>query len=59
MTRPDVDNVNLGAVTAAFVGATKLDHLDQALAALDLTLDDEECAFVEEPYQPHPLLGHG
>ena len=46
-------------VTAPIIGASKADHLEQALAALDLELDDEECALLEEPYQPHPVLGHG
>jgi 1-deoxyxylulose-5-phosphate synthase len=46
------------AVTAPIVGATKLDHLEQALAALDVTLDDDEAASLEELYQPHPVLGH-
>jgi aryl-alcohol dehydrogenase (NADP+) len=33
-------------------------HLDQAVAALEIELSDEECAFLEEPYTPHPVLGH-
>ncbi len=45
-------------VVAPIVGASKLDHLDDALAALDLTLDDVERTALEEPYQPHPVLGH-
>jgi aryl-alcohol dehydrogenase (NADP+) len=47
------------AVTAPIVGATKLAHLDDAIAALDVELSDEEIARLEEPYQPHPVLGHG
>jgi aryl-alcohol dehydrogenase (NADP+) len=46
-------------VTAPIVGATRMEHLDQALAALEIELDAEECAHLEEPYQPHPVLGHG
>jgi 1-deoxyxylulose-5-phosphate synthase len=46
-------------VTAPIVGATKIDHLEDALAAAGLTLSDEEIARVEEPYVPHPVLGHG
>jgi aryl-alcohol dehydrogenase-like predicted oxidoreductase len=46
-------------VTAPIVGATKLQHLQDALAAETLTLSDEEIARVEEPYVPHPVLGHG
>jgi aryl-alcohol dehydrogenase (NADP+) len=47
------------AVTAPIVGATRLEHLDQAIAALEVELTDEEAASLEEPYQPHPVLGHG
>jgi 1-deoxyxylulose-5-phosphate synthase len=45
-------------VTAPIVGASKLSHLDDALAALSLGLDDEERRGLEELYQPHPVLGH-
>jgi aryl-alcohol dehydrogenase-like predicted oxidoreductase len=47
------------ALTAPIVGATKLDHLEDALAAAELELSDDEAARVEEPYVPHPVLGHG
>jgi 1-deoxyxylulose-5-phosphate synthase len=46
------------AVTAPIVGATKLAHLDDAIAALDLHLSDDEVAHLEAPYRPHPVLGH-
>ena len=45
-------------VTAPIIGATKVEQLDDAVAALDLTLDDEERRRLEEPYVPHPVLGH-
>lgn len=45
-------------VTAPIIGATKMAHLEQAVAALDLELDDDECAALEAPYQPHRVLGH-
>jgi aryl-alcohol dehydrogenase-like predicted oxidoreductase len=45
-------------VTAPIVGATKPGHLADALAAEQLTLDDDEIARLEEPYAPHPVLGH-
>jgi 1-deoxyxylulose-5-phosphate synthase len=45
-------------VTAPIIGASKLDHLDQAIAALDLHLTSEEIQQLEAPYQPHPVLGH-
>jgi 1-deoxyxylulose-5-phosphate synthase len=46
-------------VTAPIVGATKIEHLEDALAAADLALSDEEMARLEEPYVPHPVIGHG
>jgi aryl-alcohol dehydrogenase (NADP+) len=45
-------------ITAPIIGATKLDHLDQAIVALDLRLFDEEIKRLEEPYKPHPVLEH-
>jgi aryl-alcohol dehydrogenase-like predicted oxidoreductase len=46
-------------VTAPIVGATKPEHLRDALAAEELALDEQEMARLEEPYAPHPVLGHG
>ena len=45
-------------VTAPIIGASKLPHLDEAVAALDMRLEPDEISFLEEPYQPHPVLGH-
>jgi aryl-alcohol dehydrogenase-like predicted oxidoreductase len=45
-------------VTAPIVGATRLGHVTDALAAAQLTLTDEETRRLEEPYIPHPVLGH-
>ncbi len=45
-------------VTAPIIGASKMEHLNQAVAALDLELSDEECGYLEDPYVPHPVLGH-
>lgn len=45
-------------VSAPIVGASKLEQLDQLVAAADLLLDDEEAKFLEELYEPHPILGH-
>jgi aryl-alcohol dehydrogenase-like predicted oxidoreductase len=45
-------------VTAPIVGATKLGHVEDALAAAELELSPEEMARLEEPYQSHPVLGH-
>jgi 1-deoxyxylulose-5-phosphate synthase len=44
-------------VTAPIVGATKAEHLDDALAAESLALSDEEIARLEEPYVPHKVSG--
>ncbi len=45
-------------VTAPIVGATKLDHLEDALAAEQLSLSDDEIAALEERYVPHAVAGH-
>jgi aryl-alcohol dehydrogenase (NADP+) len=45
-------------VTAPIVGASQLPHLDDAVAALQMTLDAEDIRFLQEYYQPHPVLGH-
>jgi aryl-alcohol dehydrogenase-like predicted oxidoreductase len=45
-------------VTAPIVGATKLGHLEDAIAATGVTLSAEDIARLEEPYVPHPVLGH-
>lgn len=44
-------------VTAPIIGATKLEQLDQAVGALAVKLDAGELTFLEEKYQPHPVLG--
>jgi 1-deoxyxylulose-5-phosphate synthase len=46
-----------GPVTAPIIGATKMHHLDDAVAALSIKLTPEEIASLEEPYIPHPVLG--
>jgi 1-deoxyxylulose-5-phosphate synthase len=46
------------AVTAPIVGATKLSHLEDALAAEQLELSSEEIARIDEPYRPHAISGH-
>jgi 1-deoxyxylulose-5-phosphate synthase len=45
-------------VTAPIVGSTKQTHLEDALAAEQLTLSDDEIAQLEKSYVPHPVLGH-
>jgi aryl-alcohol dehydrogenase-like predicted oxidoreductase len=44
-------------VTAPIVGATKLEHLDAAVRALEVTLTPEEVAQLEAPYRPHAVRG--
>ncbi|MET3942304.1 aryl-alcohol dehydrogenase-like predicted oxidoreductase [Paenibacillus sp. PvP094] len=44
-------------VTAPIIGATKISHLEEAVAAMDLKLTAEEIAWLEEPYVPHPVVG--
>jgi aryl-alcohol dehydrogenase-like predicted oxidoreductase len=46
-------------VTAPIIGATKLGHLEDALGALEVELSPQEVERLEEPYVPHPVLGHG
>jgi aryl-alcohol dehydrogenase-like predicted oxidoreductase len=45
-------------VTAPIVGATKLEHLEDALAAAEIELSDDRVARLEETYVPHPVIGH-
>ncbi len=44
-------------VTAPIVGATKMEHLESAVDALDVQLSKEEAAALEAPYVPHPIAG--
>src|SRR5262249_26241452 len=45
-------------VTAPIVGATKLAHIEDALAAEELRLSEDEVVALEEPYVPHGVSGH-
>jgi aryl-alcohol dehydrogenase (NADP+) len=45
-------------ITAPIIGASKLEHLDDALGALDVNLSEEDKTSLEEPYRPHRILGH-
>ncbi len=44
-------------ITAPIIGATKPQHLEDAVAALDVKLTSQEIQLLEEAYQPHPVLG--
>jgi aryl-alcohol dehydrogenase-like predicted oxidoreductase len=46
------------AVSAPIVGATKPQHLEDAIASIDVTLSEAEVKRLEAPYRPHPILGH-
>lgn len=46
------------AVTSPIIGATKLEQLDQAVGSLEVALSEAEVTRLEEPYKPHPVLGH-
>jgi aryl-alcohol dehydrogenase (NADP+) len=50
----------LGApgVVAPIIGASKMYQLEEAVAAVEVKLSDEDRAYLEEAYQPHPVLGH-
>ena len=45
------------AVTSPIVGVTKSSHLTDAIAAIDVSLDDDDVAYLEEPYEPHGVAG--
>ncbi|GLZ04147.1 aldo/keto reductase [Actinomadura sp. NBRC 104412] len=45
-------------VTAPIIGATRIGHLEDAVASVDLELDDAEVEQLEAPYRPHPIRGH-
>ncbi len=45
-------------VVAPIIGASKMHHLEEAVAALEIDLSSEEMQYLEALYQPHPILGH-
>ncbi|HEX2905836.1 MAG TPA: aldo/keto reductase [Phototrophicaceae bacterium] len=45
-------------VTSPIIGASKMPHLEEAVAALDIKLSAEDISYLEAPYKPHPILGH-
>ena len=47
------------AISSPIIGASKMPHLEEGVAALEIELADEDMSYLEEPYQPHPILGHG
>ncbi len=45
-------------ISAPIIGSSRIEHLDQAIAALDIQLTEDEIKLLEETYRPHPVLGH-
>ena len=45
-------------ITSPIIGATKMQHLEDAVAALEIKLSEDEIAELEKDYVPHPVLGH-
>ncbi|MDQ3540713.1 MAG: aldo/keto reductase, partial [Chloroflexota bacterium] len=45
-------------VTSPIIGATKTTHLEDAVGALSVKLTEREVTYLEEPYVPHPIVGH-
>jgi len=45
-------------VTAPIIGATKITHLEDSVGALSVKLTQDEVTYLEEPYVPHPIVGH-
>jgi len=50
--------LNKPHITAPIIGATKMNHLDEAIAALDIRLEEAEARQLEEVYKPHTIQGH-
>jgi len=45
-------------ITSPIIGASKMPQLEESVAAVEIRLTEEELSSLEEPYQPHPVLGH-
>jgi len=45
-------------VTAPIIGATKVEHVEDAVKSLELKLSEDDIRRLEEPYKPHPIFGH-
>jgi len=46
-------------ITAPIIGATSVDHVDQAVAALAVKLDGDDCAVIDAAYQPRAINASG
>ncbi|RMG49056.1 MAG: aldo/keto reductase [Acidobacteria bacterium] len=45
-------------ITAPIIGVRTIEHLEEAVGALDIALSEEERTYLEEPYRPQPVRGH-
>ncbi len=45
-------------ITAPIIGSSRIEHLDEAIAAMDVKLSEDEIKKLEDAYRPHPILGH-
>lgn len=50
--------LNRPGVTAPIIGATKIEHLEQSVAALEIVMSEEDMTYLEEVYEPHWISGH-
>lgn len=50
--------LNRPGISSPIIGASKMSHLEEAVAAVDIKLSQEEMRALEEAYRPHPVLGH-
>lgn len=45
-------------ITCPIIGASRMAHLEEAVATVNIKLSSADIAYLEDPYQPHPILGH-
>ena len=50
--------LNKEGVTAPIIGATKINHMNDAIEAVDIELSDDDMNYLEEPYEVKPIYGH-
>jgi aryl-alcohol dehydrogenase (NADP+) len=50
--------LNKPGVVSPIIGATKMRHLEHAVEAIEIQLAEGDMTYLEELYQPHPILGH-
>jgi aryl-alcohol dehydrogenase (NADP+) len=46
------------SVTSPIIGATKIEHVEEAVASLEVKLTPEDMHRLEAPYKPHSIIGH-